>query len=202
VRPTTLRCKVCSADLAFHDQIISKSFTGRWGHGYLVAPPSSQPTPSCPRSPLGPYRYGVLVNIRVGKCEHRQLTTGPHVVANISCVGCGTALGWKYVDARNPEQKYKVGKFILETDRVVRFHSWEDVEEGVSEADDDEGHAALWDAECADKETGEEPLLEFDSEDEDECDDLFAGTWDPASALVRRLQKSNAKDTADLGSIL
>ncbi|KAK3307787.1 uncharacterized protein B0T15DRAFT_85165 [Chaetomium strumarium] len=186
VRPTTLRCRACSADLAFHDQIISKNFIGRGGRGYLVAPPSDQPTPSCPRSPPGTSGYR-LVNILIGTSEQRRLTTGPHVVADISCAGCGAMVGWKYIDARNPEQKYKVGMFILETARVVRFHSWEDVED-VSAADD--GHAELWDAERADKDRGV-PLPEFDSEDEDECDELFAGTWDPKMALVSRVLKKH-----------
>ncbi|KAK4234760.1 yippee-like protein [Achaetomium macrosporum] len=190
-RPTTLRCRSCSTDLAFHDQIISKSFTGRLGRGYLVSPPSSLATPSCPRSPLnsdecGSSRASDLVNIRVGRYEHRELTTGPHVVANISCAGCGSMVGWKYIDARNPEQKYKVGKFILEMARVVGFHSWEDVEDVLAP---DEGQANLWDTEYADKDLG--ALLGFDSEDEDECDDLFAGTWTPSSAFARRFQNGS-----------
>ena len=35
-----------------------------------------------------------------------------------------------------------------------------------------------------------EPAIEFDSQDEDECEDLFAGMWSPALALKRRQAKT------------
>ncbi|CRK35816.1 hypothetical protein BN1708_016471, partial [Verticillium longisporum] len=37
------------------------------------------------------------------------LVTGWHVVADITCAVCHAKLGWKYVDAREEAQKYKVG---------------------------------------------------------------------------------------------
>lgn len=40
---------------------------------------------------------------------------------------------------------------------------------------------------------GEE--VEFDSQDEDECEDLFAGVWSPALALRRRQGKRFGRDT-------
>ncbi|KAK1700226.1 Yippee/Mis18, partial [Colletotrichum godetiae] len=103
----TLRCSTCSCDIAFSSQIVSKGFTGRYGRAYLIAP------------------TGSLANVRIGKCENRQLVTGWHVVADITCVLCNAKLGWKYVDAKELSQKYKVGKFILEVERVVPFRSWE-----------------------------------------------------------------------------
>ncbi|KAF7563040.1 hypothetical protein G7046_g1086 [Stylonectria norvegica] len=159
--PDTLRCSTCSADLAFASQIISKGFTGRYGRAFLVAPPA----PPAEQS---------LLNIRVGKSENRQLVTGWHVVADIACGTCASKLGWKYVDAREPAQKYKVGKFILETERVVTFRSWEDVEESDSRRVE------------SDVPTDEEDEVVFDSEDEDECEDVFAGTWDPEMVAKRR----------------
>ncbi len=74
-------------------------------------------------------------------------------MSDISCVVCGAMLGWKYVDAEEEAQRYKVGKFILETKRVLRGVCWDD------------------------------------SQDEDECEDLFAGVWSPALARKRRRNK-------------
>ncbi|OAA69579.1 yippee family protein [Cordyceps fumosorosea ARSEF 2679] len=127
--PDTLRCSACSADLALSAQIVSKGFTGRYGRALLVSPPS-------PSDDDDDDDEAALLNIRLGRLENRQLVTGWHVVADISCATCGRKLGWKYVDAREKSQRYKVGKYILETER-------------------------------------------------DECDEVFAGTWD-ARAVARR----------------
>lgn len=121
---------------------------------------------------------GNLVNIKVGKPVDRQLVTGAHVVADIHCAICGTVVGWKYVDAKELRQRYKVGKFILETKRVAVVKAWEDVPLRrkvmyVAEGDMEE------------KEEG----IKFDSDDEDECDELFSGTWD-REAVGRRRAKA------------
>lgn len=145
--PDVLRCNTCGTDIAYGLQIVSKGFTGRHGRALLVSAPLAASTPSCPASPLARGgRNGVdsnthvspghhtlaqesanLVNITVGRPEPRNLVTGAHVVADINCATCGVKIGWKYVDAREQAQKYKVGKFILETERVVLLCSWEDV---------------------------------------------------------------------------
>ena len=87
-------------------------------------------------------------------------------------------LGWKYVEAAEESQKYKVGKFILETKRIKLGVSWE------NEDDEDESFPLPPD-ELNNAEVGEEEV-EFDSQDEDECEDLFAGVWSPQLALKRR----------------
>ncbi|KAL2259241.1 hypothetical protein VTK26DRAFT_7163 [Humicola hyalothermophila] len=171
--PTTLRCRTCSADLAFHTQIVSKGFMGRHGRAYLVAGPGS-PTTS---------KGGDLINIRVGPPEDRQLVTGAHVVADISCIGCNTVVGWKYVDARDPGQQYKVGKFILETRRVVGFHSWEDVD--VPAEGEEVNQQPLWVEEAG----GDGDVVVFDSDDDEECEDIFAAVWDPKVVARRRKSK-------------
>ncbi|KAM0252932.1 hypothetical protein ACHAP5_000795 [Fusarium lateritium] len=159
--PNTLRCSTCSADIAFASQIISKGFTGRYGRAFLVAPPAL-PAPQ------------TLSNIRVGKSENRQLVTGWHIVADINCGSCSTKLGWKYVDAKEQGQKYKVGKFILEVERVVTYRSWEDaIDEDVSEP-------------TMVNRDGDEDEIVFDSDDDDECEDIFAGTWDAEVVEGRR----------------
>lgn len=112
---------------------------------------------------------------------NRELLTGMHVVADVSCNICGVTLGWKYVDAKEQSQKYKVGKFILEMKRVVLRSGWEDVTE--DEIDEDEAIREYLEEEGEGEEGG--PIV-FDSEDEDECEDLFAGVWDPEVVRKRR----------------
>jgi len=42
------------------------------------------------------------------------MTTGKHIVRDISCVSCKSVVGWKYDRAYEPSEQYKEGKFILE----------------------------------------------------------------------------------------
>ena len=116
-----------------------------------------------------------LVNTKTGRNVSRELLTGAHVVADVTCAICQTVLGWKYVDAKELGQRYKIGKFILETKRVVIGVSWED---GVVQEVRDGGEDML--------EEEDEGVVVFDSEDEDECEDLFAGVWDPETVAKRR----------------
>lgn len=174
----TLRCSSCATDIAFTSQIISKGFTGRYGRAYLISPP--------PADSVNPKTSSTsLLNVRVGKNENRQLVTGWHVVADICCGICSRKLGWKYVDAKEESQKYKVGKFILETQRVVTHRSWEDVpiSEGLEFTDEME------DEEAGEKKDGDsqgQSEVEFDSEDDEECEAVFAGLWDAETAAKRR----------------
>lgn len=171
-----LKCSTCATDLAFASQIISKAFTGRHGRAYLVSPPP----PSAHAAEKDPQRQRRnLINIAVGKPVSRQLSTGAHVVADITCAICGTVVGWKYVDAKDEGQKYKVGKFILETKRVAVMRGWEDVPlaHGGDSVVDEAGFGG---------DDDEDDDIRFDSEDEDECDEIFAGTWDRVAVRKRR----------------
>jgi hypothetical protein len=90
-------------------------------------------------------------------------------------------LGWKYVDAKESAQKYKIGKFILEMKRVGLGVSWEDdydeeVEQDVLNAEVEKGKE-------------EDRVVVFDSEDEDECEDLFAGVWNAEVVAKRRSRR-------------
>ncbi|KHN94277.1 yippee family protein [Metarhizium album ARSEF 1941] len=163
--PDTLRCMTCSTDLALASQIISKGFTGRYGRAFLVAPPPP------------PADNTTLLNIRIGRSEDRQLVTGWHAVADICCATCSRKLGWKYVDAKEQSQKYKVGKYILETERVMSHRSWEDCH--VQDLGLMEQQACK-----AEGRSGDD--IVFDSDDEEECEDIFAGTWDAATVAKRR----------------
>jgi len=87
-------------------------------------------------------------------------------------------LGWKYVAADEDSQRYKVGKFILETKRVCRAVDWE------REVDEEVLDAASGKENAVDGKDDDE--IQFDSQDEDECEDLFAGIWSPQLAKRRR----------------
>ncbi|KAF7908287.1 uncharacterized protein EAF01_004042 [Botrytis porri] len=125
--PSTIRCLTCSTHISYSSQIISKGFTGRHGRAYLVAPPPSAPVPQIPPFPPTAHdRSKNISNVRVGRPANRELLTGHHVVADVNCAVCNTLLGWKYVDAREAGQRYKIGKFILETKRVGVVETFED----------------------------------------------------------------------------
>lgn len=173
-----LRCQKCLTDLIPTSSIISKGFTGRHGRAYLVAAP---PPSSISRGEVSAWAKGDLPNTFTHKPVPRQLVTGAHTVSDISCRSCGSVLGWKYVDAAEEAQKYKVGKFILETKRVVKGVAWEDRDD-----ENDNGRAAA-EGEGVLGEGAEE--VEFDSQDEDECEDLFSGIWSPALAMGRRRKR-------------
>lgn len=94
-------------------------------------------------------------------------------------------LGWKYVDAAEEAQKYKVGKFILETKRVVKSNAWEDVDE----VDDEREGGGSGKRGRSSEDAAE---IEFDSQDEDECEDLFSGIWSQKLARSRRRNRGLA----------
>jgi hypothetical protein len=88
------------------------------------------------------------------------------------------------VDAKEAAQKYKIGKFILEMKRVVLGLGWEDM--GVDGLGDEDG-------EIDGLGKDGEDVVVFDSEDEDECEDLFAGIWDPEVVAKRRARRIGRK---------
>lgn len=96
-------CAACGTHLAAHDQIVSKAFQGRHGRAFLFA--------SC-------------LNVNDGPPEKRLLLTGLHIVADIYCNACDTRLGWKYLEAYEEGQKYKVGptSSVHTLLRTIRAH--------------------------------------------------------------------------------
>jgi len=120
-----------------------------------------------------------LPNTHTHKVVPRQLVTGAHTVSDVSCAFCGYVLGWKYVDAEEESQRYKVGKFILETKKICTAVSWDE-----SAGKSDMPPVRL----------ENEDSVEFDSQDEDECEDLFAGVWSPSLALKRRRARRFGKE--------
>lgn len=99
-----LVCNNCRTHLCPFPGIISKAFTGRQGRAVLCAN---------------------VANVLVGRPHERMLATGMHTVADIACMTCNSTIGWKYVAAHEPTQKYKVGKYILETGRTVKVNTWD-----------------------------------------------------------------------------
>lgn len=177
-----LQCARCATDLCSTSQIISKGFTGRHGRAYLVSPTTS----------LGTLNYSPkaakslsLPNTHVHKSVSRQLVTGAHTVSDVSCAFCGSILGWKYDGADEESQRYKVGKFILETKKICSSSCWE------NDGWDEQGQSGSLNLRSSDPGSGtpdweRDVHVEFDSQDEDECEDLFAGLWSPGLASRRR----------------
>lgn len=169
-----LRCAECAAHLCLTSQIISKGFTGRYGRAYLV---SSEPVASAVSVSASSSPTASLPNTVLQHPVLRQLVTGTHTVSDTTCSTCGTVLGWKYVAAEEESQRYKVGKFILETKKITASSCWDSPENAIAPMP--ESH----DGDGLEPELAE---LEFDSQDEDECEDLFAGIWSPGLASRRR----------------
>jgi hypothetical protein len=233
-----LHCAKCSTDLCLSSQIISKGFTGRHGRAYLVQGSPSHIYASTTHT---------LANTYQNKPVPRSLVTGQHMVSDISCAICGTVIGWKYVQASEESQKYKIGKYILETKRIRVGVSWENDDDDNADTAYDEilplppdqlrnldgpsrlgvgggGGSAPFSARGASRsparspspgfggrrsssdrirddgaatalasgrQAAPQPVIEFDSQDEDECEDLFAGVWSPQLAVKRRQRRSN-----------
>lgn len=94
-------CKSCKAHLANHEDIISRNFRGQHGKAYLFA---------------------FVVNVETCEPSERNMTTGRHIVRDITCRQCKETVGWKYDKAYEPSEKYKEGKFILEAELLCHVN--------------------------------------------------------------------------------
>ena len=135
-------CATCRSPVSSHAHLISKAFQGRHGRAYAAQFWSSansdrqrkfshRPRGAILRRPiliaraiLSPptrrsYLFASASNVSLGPKEDRVLLTGLHTVADIYCVSCQTRLGWKYVEAFEPSQKYKEGRFIVEKIKII-----------------------------------------------------------------------------------
>lgn len=145
-----------------------------------------------------------LLNVTLGPEEDRPLMTGRHVVADARCAVCGATVGWKYVSTGQPSQAYKVGCFILETRRVVSCRGWEDGDEWVHgraglsldgrplgvDGSEEEVIPVGWAEDWKGEGEKEQDAVVFDSDDEDECEDMFEGVWDARVVACRRRRKA------------
>lgn len=62
------------------------------------------------------YLFENVVNVTTSEASERNMTTGRHVVRDITCRRCKETVGWKYDKAYEQSEKYKEGKFILEAE--------------------------------------------------------------------------------------
>lgn len=92
------------------------------------------------------------------------------------------------MDAKESAQKYKIGKYILEMKRVGLGVCWEDGDE--DELEQEERGLSM---EVGGMGKEEDGVVVFDSEDEDECEDLFAGIWDAEVVAKRRSRRIAAR---------
>ena len=92
-------CKRCKVHLSCKSELISKDFMSGDGRAFL---------------------YNKVLNVVCGPSENRILRTGNHSVCDIFCKNCKQKLGWRYIWASEPEQKYKEGKTILEKNHVEK----------------------------------------------------------------------------------
>ena len=137
-------CATCRSPVSSHAHLISKAFQGRHGRAYAAQFWSSANSDrqrkfphrprgailrrpiliasnslSSPTRPRRSYLFASASNVSLGPKEDRVLLTGLHTVADIYCVSCETRLGWKYVEAFEPSQKYKEGRFIVEKIKII-----------------------------------------------------------------------------------
>lgn len=114
-------CKTCKAHLANHEDIISRVCADPPS---IRAPPGFFPRSQDSLTPAQNFRgqhgkaylFHSVVNIDTGAPNERNMTTGRHVVRDITCRQCKETVGWKYDKAYEPSEKYKEGKFILEAE--------------------------------------------------------------------------------------
>ena len=100
--------------------------------GPFLSPPSSSPIERQLNLPPGlqnfrgqhgkAYLFASVVNIDEGPANERNMTTGRHLVRDISCKQCKETVGWKYDKAYEANEKYKEGKFILEAELLCEVY--------------------------------------------------------------------------------
>jgi hypothetical protein len=121
---------------------------------------------------------------------------GVHTVRDLSCSVCHLSLGWKYCTAREPTQRYKMGKFLLEALHVVKLSHWPDsLDERGENAQKKDYFESKWDNRSIDLETlmDEEsrpatPVLGTQIQGNmfyDDIDDLMLG-WADGNQRTRR----------------
>lgn len=50
--------------------------------------------------------------------QERNMTTGRHIVRDVSCQKCKQVVGWDFVKAYEATEKYKEGKTIIEAELI------------------------------------------------------------------------------------
>ncbi|KAL6123047.1 hypothetical protein ACLB2K_075570 [Fragaria x ananassa] len=94
-------CRNCKNPVALREDLLSKKFVAKSGAAYM---------------------FSHAMNVIVGQKEDKTLMTGVFSVAGIHCSNCGQELGWKYIRAYDPQQKFKEGRFIIERAKIVKVY--------------------------------------------------------------------------------
>jgi hypothetical protein len=68
------------------------------------------------------FLFNKVANYYLGPSESRLLRTGNHIICDVFCKACHSKIGWSYVWAQEPSQKYKEGKIILEKNQIQKFN--------------------------------------------------------------------------------
>jgi len=92
-------CKFCKTHISCKFKVLSKTFKGKCGRCFLTTK---------------------LINITLGPQEEKFLLTGIHLTKDVFCKTCSNYLGWTYIKAYEPAEKYKEGKFVLERNLVTK----------------------------------------------------------------------------------
>ncbi|XP_030532357.1 protein yippee-like At4g27745 [Rhodamnia argentea] len=92
-------CRNCRNPVAMADDILSKKFHAKSGPAYL---------------------FRNAMNVVFGQAQDRELMTGVFAVAEMYCGNCHEEMGWKYVRAYDPKQKYKEGRFIIDLAKIMK----------------------------------------------------------------------------------
>ena len=68
------------------------------------------------------FLFGAVVNVAQADATERNMTTGRHIVRDITCRQCKETVGWKYDKAYETSEKYKEGKYILEAELLCTVY--------------------------------------------------------------------------------
>jgi hypothetical protein len=94
-------CKRCGSDIAETSAVVWEGFMGSQKPAVLLRD---------------------VVNVEpFAKHRNERLSTGEYTIVDIWCRICMTPLGWEYVSATSPEQKYKEGASLLSEGCSVRI---------------------------------------------------------------------------------
>jgi len=92
-------CKTCGFHIADHRDVHTKNFTGKNGPAVL---------------------FNTVVNVTEGDPKERQMISGRYTVTDIACNNCAAYIGWTYQNATAQENKFKIGKSVLEKSSLVK----------------------------------------------------------------------------------
>ncbi|XP_030460294.1 protein yippee-like At4g27745 [Syzygium oleosum] len=92
-------CRNCRNPVALADDILSRKFRVKSGPAYM---------------------FTNATNVVIARAQDRELLTGAFSVADIYCSNCHEGMGWKYVRAYDPKQKYKEGRFIIDLSKILK----------------------------------------------------------------------------------